>query len=156
MTANKIHILSAPKHSGKTTQLARWAGARHDVFGILTPIVNGKRVFMDAHTKEQFHMEATEDEIDILEIGKYRFSKKSFDKAIGILLEALNEKTGFIIVDEIGPLELRGFGFSEVLQTLLDKANSPMQIVLVMREALLEDVADHFQLNRFTVTPMNF
>jgi nucleoside-triphosphatase THEP1 len=156
MTNKQIYIVSAPKHSGKTTKLTRWSANRNDVFGILTPMENGNRIFMDAHTKEPFHMEATADETDILEVGKYRFSKASFDKASGILLAALKQVKGYIIVDEIGPLELRGFGFSATVKAMLEDKKNKMQIVLVVREELLEKVVDYFNLKRFDIVPMTF
>lgn len=156
MTNNKIRILTAAKHSGKTTKLVEWSTHRNDVFGILTPVVNGDRVFMNAHTKEQFPMEANENETNVLEVGKYRFSKPSFDRASAILLDALQQENGFIIVDEIGPLELRGLGFSRTVNTLLNDAKTKMEIVLVVREALVKDVVSYFNLKRFIIGPMAF
>lgn len=156
MTNKQIHILSAQKHSGKTTKLMRWSANRNDVFGILTPIENGNRIFIDAHTKEPFHMEATATETDVLEVGKYRFSKASFDKASAILLAALKQVKGYIIVDEIGPLELRSLGFAETITSMLEDKKNRMQIVLVVREELLEKVVDYFNLERFDIVPMTF
>lgn len=156
MTNKQIHILSAPKHSGKTTKLTRWSANRNDVFGILTPIENGNRIFIDAHTKEPFHIEATADETDVLEVGKYRFSKASFDKASGILLAALRQVKGYIIVDEIGPLELQGLGFAATITAMLTDEKNKLQIVIVVREELLEKVMAYFNLERFDIVPMTF
>ncbi len=156
MTNKQIHIVSAPKHSGKTTKLLQWSAQRNDVFGILTPIENGNRIFMNAHTKEPFCMEAIADETDVIEVGKYRFSKASFDKASAILLAALKQEKGYIIVDEIGPLELRGLGFSATVKALLEDKKNRLQIVLVVREELLQKVVDYFNLERFDIAPMTF
>jgi nucleoside-triphosphatase THEP1 len=156
MTNKQIHIVAAAKHSGKTTKLLQWCANRNDVFGILTPIVYGSRIFMDAHTKEPFHMEAKADETDILEVGKYRFSKASFDKASAILLAALQQPNGFIIVDEIGPLELRELGFSTTVKSMLEDKKNRLQLVLVVREELLQKVVAHFNLARFKIMPMVF
>jgi len=154
MTDRKIHLFTAPKHSGKTTKLMQWSAHQSDVFGILTPVIEGKRAFMDAHTRQPFRMEATANEVDILVAGKYRFSKNGFETAASILLTAANQTKGFIIVDEIGPLELRGLGFCEAVKTLLNNKTSTVEIVLVIREELVTDAIQYFQLNRFSLTTM--
>ncbi len=156
MTNKQIHIVAAPKHSGKTTKLMQWSDNRNDVFGILTPIENGNRIFMDAHTKDAFHMEAKDSETDILEVGKYRFSKASFDRASYILLAALKQADGYIIVDEIGPLELRGLGFATTVIAMLADEKNILQIVLVVREELLEKIVAYFNLEKFDIVPIAF
>lgn len=138
-----IYVFSAPIQSGKTTSLLNWSAARKDVYGILTPVVNGKRVFMDLQTKEQFPMEATGDEA-VLTIGRFVFSKKGFDKAIQIIRDGIN-KEGWLVIDEIGPLELRGEGFCEILKELL--AARQEKILLVVREGMAEQVRDLFKIN---------
>ncbi|MES2772545.1 MAG: nucleoside-triphosphatase [Bacteroidota bacterium] len=154
MNPKQILIVSAAKHSGKTTRLIHWCQDRNDVFGILTPVVDGRRVFVDAHTKETFRMEATETETSILEVGKYRFSKASFARASSIMLDALQQENGFLIIDEIGPLELRGSGFSETITRILEDERNGVEIIIVVREELLEQVIRRFGLDRFTVRQM--
>jgi len=104
-----ICILTAPIQSGKTTSLINWSAVRNDLYGILTPVVGGKRVFMNAQTKEQFPMEATGEE-ETLAVGRFEFSKTGFDKAIQIIRDAMT-KEGWLLIDEIGPLEIKGEGF---------------------------------------------
>ena len=113
------------------------------MYGILTPVINGKRVFMNANTKEQFPMEATGDE-EPFAIGRFVFSKKSFNKAIQIIRDAVS-KDGWLIIDEIGPLELKGEGFSEVLKEVLLKRND--KLLLVVREGLIQPVKDYFMID---------
>jgi len=135
-----IYILSAPIQSGKTTSLIQWSETRKDVHGILTPVVNGKRVFMNAQTKEQFPMEA-EGEEETLAIGRFVFSKAGFDKAIQVIKDAITQD-GWLVIDEIGPMELKDEGFSEVLKETL--ALKKEKIVLVVREGIADLVTDHF------------
>lgn len=138
-----IYILSASIRSGKTTSLINWSADRKDVYGILTPEINGKRVFMNVKTKEQFPMEASGEE-ETLAIGQFVFSKKSFDKAIQIIRDAIS-KDGWLVIDEIGPLELKGEGFCEVLKEVLSLRRE--KILLVVREGLAKQVKDHFLLH---------
>jgi nucleoside-triphosphatase THEP1 len=137
-----IVILTAPIRSGKTTSLIQWAAHRDDVQGILTPVVESKRVFMNAASKEQFPMEATGEEETLL-VGKFVFSQAGFEKAIQIIRNSIDKK-GWLVIDEIGPLELRGEGFHEVLKDVLvlRKENA----LLVVREGLAEEVRKFYKI----------
>ena len=146
-----IFILTAPIQSGKTTTLISWSANRNDVHGILTPVIGGKRVFMDAQTKEQFPMEVTGDE-ETLVVGRFVFSKAGFDKAIQIIRNAIN-KEGWLVIDEIGPLELKGEGFCDILKEVLFQRND--KLLLVVREGLVQQVKKYFSISTATVTGIN-
>ncbi len=143
-----IVILTAPIQSGKTTSLVNWSAAGNDVHGILTPVTGGKRVFMNAKTKEQFPMEATRPSIplrtDVITVGRFVFSKEAFEKAIQIIRDAIN-KNDWLVIDEIGPMELRGEGFCDVLKEVLMLRKE--KIVLVVREGMAEQVIKYFNIN---------
>src|SRR5687768_15481644 len=100
MPDNKIYILTGEIRSGKTTAIIQWLRGRNDVYGILTPVINGKRFFVDAHTKEQFEMEGSNEKTDILEIGRFKFSSSSFRKASNILMTNMSNE-GWLVIDEI-------------------------------------------------------
>ena len=125
-----IFILSAPVQTGKTNSLVNWSANRRDVYGILSPVVRGERMFMDARSRERFQMEACEDE-EWLGAGRYNFSRNNFEKAAQIIRDAIHEE-GWLVIDEIGPLELRGEGFSQVLQEVLTIRQE--RILLVVRD----------------------
>ena len=159
VVAGKFFILTGPVQTGKTTSLIKWSEKRDDVFGILTPVINklpdgssgkSKRTFMDAHARHLFDMEATENEKENLIVGRFIFSKINFDKAIQIVRNAKN-KNGWLIIDEIGPMELRGDGFREVLKEVIASGNEKQKIVLVVREGLVDEVKESFQLKNAVV-----
>jgi nucleoside-triphosphatase THEP1 len=133
MTVRQVFILTAPVQTGKTTSLMGWMAGRTDVAGIVTPVVNGVRFFMNARTKEQFSMEASRGETETLNIGRFVFSKNNFDIAVQVIRDEMNEK-GWLIIDEIGPVELRGEGFSDVLKELLAGQNDGQRLLLVVRD----------------------
>ena len=145
----EVYILTAPIQTGKTTSLVSWSEKREDVHGILTPVVDGKRMFMDAHTRQLFLMEAKEGEVDILTVGRFVFSKANFDKAIQIIRDAI-DKNGCLVIDEIGPMELRGEGFAEILKEVL--AQRKENTLLVVREGLAEIVKEYFQITNVTMS----
>jgi nucleoside-triphosphatase THEP1 len=139
----EVFILTAPIQTGKTTSLLKWSEKRNDVYGILTPVVEGKRMFMNAHTRQLFLMEAKEGETETLTVGRFVFSKTNFEKAIQIIRESI-DKPGWLVIDEIGPMELRGEGFSNILKEVL--ANRKENTLLVAREGLAEKVKEYFEL----------
>jgi nucleoside-triphosphatase THEP1 len=143
-TENKIIILSASIQTGKTTSIIEWAKNRKDVWGVATPVINGKRVFLDLQTNEEFHMEALAGETETLSVGRFLFSRKNFERAVSIIKNAVNQK-GWLVIDEIGPMELRGEGFAEVLSTVLKNRNEPL--LLVVREGMVDKVKEHFGIN---------
>jgi nucleoside-triphosphatase THEP1 len=147
--AEILYILTGPVQSGKTTTITNWTMEKNDVFGILTPVINGKRMFMDVHSREKFEMEANSGEAEILMIGKFKFSKAGFSKAEDILRNGLNKKKGWLVVDEIGPLELRGEGFSEILKKILQSSSSQQKILLVVRDSILEEVIQFFGIRQY-------
>lgn len=139
-----IYILSAPIRSGKTTSLINWSAAKKDVYGILTPEVNGKRVFMNAQSKDQFPMEANGKE-EALSIGRFLFSKANFDKAVQIIHHAI-DKEGWLVIDEIGPLELQGEGFCEIVKEALLKRPQKLLLVIRDKEDTVEKVKKYFDI----------
>ncbi len=149
-----IFMLTAATGSGKTTSLIKWSEERNDVYGILTPVVDGKRMFMNAATKEQFPMEAggSPASTGILQVGKFIFSKDAFEKAISIIRDAIDKK-GWLIIDEIGPLELKGEGFHAVLKEVLAKRKEKM--ILVVREGLTDQVVTLFSVNGKSIKTTN-
>ncbi len=138
-----IFILTAPIQTGKTSSLIKWAAEREDVYGILTPVINGKRVFMNAHSKEQFPMEAMPGEQETLSVGRFVFSKTNFEKAIKMVRDDKNKK-GWLILDEIGPLELRGEGFNKLVKEIIRDRKD--KILFVVREGLQGQVRDCFNM----------
>ncbi|MBL7738817.1 MAG: hypothetical protein JNK14_06325 [Chitinophagaceae bacterium] len=146
VAAAKIFILSGPVQSGKTTSLIKRTEKRNDVWGILTPVVEGKRMFMNVATRHLSEMEAPEEETEVLRIGRFGFSKKSFDRAVEVIREAKN-KEGWLIIDEIGPMELRGEGFHEVLKEVVAGLQDDQKLLLVVREGLAKQVKDVYQLD---------
>ena len=141
----EVYIITAPIQTGKTTSLVNWSEKRDDVHGILTPVVDGIRMFMNVHNRQLFLMEAKEGEAETLTAGRFVFSKASFSKAIQIIREAIN-KEGWLVIDEIGPMELRGEGFSDVLKEVLAKRKHNILLVVRDKDDMVEKVKTYFNI----------
>jgi nucleoside-triphosphatase THEP1 len=142
----EIFWVTGEINSGKTTGLQNRVSGRNDVYGILTPKVEGKRIFQDIKTGEHWRMES-EGEEESLQVGRYSFSLSGFQKANDVLLNALHlEGKRWIILDEIGPLELNGLGFSSFLQNATKKCENDLNLglVMVVRTQLVDSVVEKF------------
>ena len=71
-------------------------------------------------------------------LGAFRFSPDGISFGLKVLAEARRLDVDVLMVDEVGPLELRGEGWAPELERLARERRKPM--VWVVREGLVEDV----------------
>ena len=138
-----IRILTGEIKTGKTTTLANWVKNKSNVGGILTPVKNGVRCFYSILDETYFAMQATENDKETLTIGKFVFSVSAFEEASLQLQKCTtNANLKYLIIDEIGPLELiDNLGFYNLLITLL-KMNRDWELILVVRLAMLQKMEE--------------
>lgn len=154
MKKPEVYLVTGPVNSGKTTRLTNWVKTKSNCAGILTPKIEGRRMFLDIKTGEHFSMEADETE-SALHVGKYRFSAAAFEKAITILRQAsADPTTQWLMIDEIGPLELKGEGFCKVLKDMLAEEKI-INIVLVARQTLETEIIKDFNIKNFKHIDLN-
>jgi nucleoside-triphosphatase THEP1 len=144
---NKVIILTGEIQTGKTTLLQQFCIGRNDVAGILTPIVNGKRVFYNIAGNSFFNMEAGANEATVA-VGKYLFSASSFINSSSILLKASKSaEYNYLIIDEIGPLEIKQqLGFYPAVKQILSSSYN-YTLILVVRQSLAGAVIEKFNLD---------
>lgn len=160
MTPPGIYILSQPIHSGKTTMLQNWLKGQANAAGMLTPDVNGIRKLYDIADKTYYDLQADETYIgELISIGKYKFSAAGFEKARDILIRSANSSPDWVIVDEVGKLEIEQHtGLEPALSQIIDlyKVNPTGSILLVIRDYLLEQAIAHYKLNAVKVLDKSF
>lgn len=75
-------------------------------------------------------------------VGVYRMSPDAIEWARGVMAAALLADVDWLVIDEIGPLELHlGDGFAFALEPLSDPVRVPNAIVIV-REGLVAELAE--------------
>lgn len=77
-------------------------------------------------------------------IGKFSYSEAVFEKANDYLCSITS---GFVIIDEIGRLELDDKGFARGLRALLDKKE--VDLYIVVREDFLPSVIRKFNIGEY-------
>ncbi|MFA3782675.1 nucleoside-triphosphatase [Melioribacteraceae bacterium 4301-Me] len=143
---NNIYIYTGKIGTGKTTRLLQWASAQKNIDGILQPLIEGKRYIYHLSTKTLKPLETNETS-NSYKIGKYFFNKDTFDWAKIILNQNIRKNLNWLIIDEVGPLELNGNGLEPLISELIyNKKIFVGKIVLVIRESILEKAIKHYKL----------
>jgi nucleoside-triphosphatase THEP1 len=145
-----IYILTDKIETGKSKALLIWTEGRADVFGILSPRNNlNQRYFLNVGTGEAFKMEASDENEDIILVGRYNFLQSAFDKANDIIKNsAENTRSGFILIDEIGKLELRSEGLHESASIAITTSmhQKDLHTVLIVRTSLIDAVIKKYKI----------
>lgn len=148
---SKINILSAPIHSGKSTALKHFILQNGNCCGILCPDINNFRCLENIETGNimPFQKLVHDGDNDIL-VGHYIFSHHGFETAKNILKNIPIDTQKWIIIDEIGKLELNGGGLEPAFGKLL-KAIQEYQLncIIVVRDYLLEQAIKHYDIKQY-------
>ena len=150
-----IYILTGAIRSGKTTALLSWSKNRKDVDGLLCPDdANGKRYFLKLKNKTIFKLEAEAETEAIVAIGSFKFLKSAFNEANDYLnLEASKTEPKYLIIDEIGKLELKNEGVHVSTEALISQFKSigNTHLILVVRDYLLDAVLEHYDITECSI-----
>ena len=143
--APKIMLLTGPREVGKTTWILELCehlrSKGRAVFGVATPKIfaDGNAIGIaarDLATGRQVPLAYIDEEPGI-RIGPWRFSPEGIE--FGNRACAPRPGKGPAVIDEIGPLELQGKGFSTALDGL--KQGRYPQAIVVVRPKLADQVA---------------
>lgn len=149
---NKIYIYSDAIQTGKTTRILTWVNNKQNVYGILTPDVADKRRLYNIADKQLLAFETDKNTTELsITIGKFTFLKSAFTTAQEILKNALNHQPEWLIIDEIGKLEMQNEGLEpQLTSTLYDFSEQSPQtkILLIIRETLLEAAIKKYHLQK--------
>jgi len=151
MNFNRIFILTGPIQTGKSSQLLEWSKQTKSVAGLLSLVQHDKRNLFDLNTNTsiEFEVDLNLFQEPTLQIGKYHFSHKGFEMGIQSLKNALNSPPDFLILDEIGKLEIeQNIGFHSIALELIHQYKKPGSeiLLLVIRDTLLEKAVEKYDL----------
>ena len=153
----KIFLLTGAKNSGKSTRLLKWAESQKGAVGIVCLREKGKRVLYSIHSNILKEHEVNSDSEPVITVGKYYFSKKSFNWAEQEILKALEIKPTWLILDEIGPLELQGMGHDKVIKQIFSNPElSNTKLLFVIRENLVTEVISNYNIDKAKIKFVDF
>jgi len=131
-----VFLLNGAIQSGKTTALGQFC-RRPGCDGLLSPVIDGRRSFQRIRTGETISMETAGPG---LKIGRFRFDPAAFAWANRQIEEAVSAFPDWLIIDEIGPLELSGGGLQPAMNLALSRLAENKNLILVVRLGLEEAV----------------
>ena len=154
-TMGNIFIFSDQIGAGKTTILKTWAQNKPNVTGFLSLKIDGKRFFENLETGEKRPMEIENSD---LQIGKYSFDPEVFLWADKELQKQFHSETEWLIIDEIGPLEIRkNQGFHElILHILQENSPSKPKIIFVVRDFMVAEFMEKYQFSEPKILSKNY
>lgn len=152
-----IYLFSRPIHSGKTTGLMQWCNRPKNIQGILMPDINGSRKIMNIKTKEISDIEcidAAGSKEPVTNVGRFSFYTSAFEKANFILLDALAQNPGWLVIDEAGKLELDGKGFYKSITKAVAIYNNETRagnLLITVRDSLCNEVISFFNISNYII-----
>jgi len=88
---------------------------------------------------------------DHLIFNRFVFAQSGFDTGVRIISKAVYDAAVHdIFIDEIGPLEMQGKGFSVALRLALD---SSKDVTIAINEKNVDDFVRRYQIDRYTIVP---
>ena len=150
----QIAVVSGPRNRGKTAYLrflvsrAARKGLSVDGWFSVAEIVGGQkeRYFLEGIASGERRLLAAREPIfqNSLHAGTYYFDPEVFRQASTLVQKAA--EADLLVIDEFGPLENKGAGFSEILQTLLSTYQGIL--VISVRSSLLRSLLDFIRRQR--------
>ena len=146
---NNIYIFSGKVQSGKSARLLEWSKRTPSCAGILTPSINGKKYIVDISDGEKKALQISGEmkNSDVIKVGRYFFSQEAFEWSKKRLLRACKNDPQWLVIDEIGYLELKGGGFEPAVTQILPEIEN--NLLLVIRDKLVRRVIEHFKLENY-------
>ena len=151
-----IYILTGAIRSGKTTALKHWVKQRTDVDGLLCPDgKHGKRYFLNIASQEEYPLEnANVLHKNSISVGSFQFMKSAFQKANKYVINsAENQHYNYLIIDELGKLELRNEGLHDAAIRIISEYErlTKQHLILVVRESLLHKIIQHYHISDYSI-----
>ncbi|MDD2999091.1 MAG: hypothetical protein EOM80_10710 [Erysipelotrichia bacterium] len=154
-----IYLLTGPINSGKTSWILRdfQHHPKADGFACKKTWLDGQHIGYDLlhlPTGTTCPFIRTPDHIppDWKEATRlserFSFSSAGLVFAHQIAQNAILKRAEKFYLDEVGPLELRGDGFCNILRALIE---AQIDLVVVIRESLIDQITAAFEIKEYTI-----
>jgi len=149
----QILIITGEIHQGKTTFTQKVVsalledGIKIAGFFALGTDRNGERTgfnLVSIESSEAVELCSEKEDINKVKFGKYYFNPEAICFGNGILNDENVSGKQLIVIDEIGPLELVGKGWSDTIERLTRKYSIPQ--LWVVRKSLVEKVSRRWSI----------
>ena len=149
-----IYILAGDVRSGKTSALQEWVDTWDTVKGIICPDdSNNLKYLYNIQTQEKHAFQKLK-EGNTISVGKFHFLEDTFKLANYILIKSFDEDDyDFLVLDELGKLELEGEGLHQAASYILGnyQSNDNQNLLLVVRTSLVKEIIAHYEIKGFQI-----
>jgi len=148
-----IHVLTGPVQGGKTTLVAEKVAQLKDsgirVEGFLCPgTMTGRRrsdfTLMNIGSGQKVAMGSEAQMTDWIKYRRFFFNPDAFSEGSLWIKKALAEQADLLIIDEVGPMELEGMGWSDILDFLENKTD--INQLWIVRQEILPEVTRRWNI----------
>jgi len=150
-------IYTGKIRTGKTSALKRVLEGQA-VGGILSPDIKGKRCFELPGSSRRFELEVdghvAYDAALHIRVGRFVFLREAFEMANRTLVKDMHGDKDWLVVDELGKLEIKGEGLADGIQELLrlyKTGRFNKFIVIVIRDYLLDEAISKYELDEASI-----
>lgn len=137
----------------------RWVQSLPSVVGFLTPDVEGRRKLYNIQQRTYHNLQLNETDEGI-NIGRFVFDADVFRLGMNLVGAAIHEQPEWIVVDEIGRLEIdRKDGLEPEITSVIEHFKTHTtrtKLLLVIRDYLLEDAKKHYGIEDAIVLSKDF
>lgn len=157
MKKNQFYILTAEQGQGKTIRcleiINQLQSAGESVGGIIAPGFWKNNVrsgfdLMDVETNKTIPFAQRETKEDWVKIKAFYFNPKAISFGESVLRSAVREND-WIVLDEIGKLDIKGNLWSVVFSELIKVPNKNW--IICIRDIFVEEVVQHWQLKNVSL-----
>jgi nucleoside-triphosphatase THEP1 len=143
-----VYLFTGPVKSGKSSKLTKWIKTKQGVAGILSLVIDGKKHLYSISKKQDKCLESFSE--NALEVGRYKFDPDVFLWAQKELIESIKKNPDFLIIDEIGPLEINGSGMEPAVSQVLKLAEEmpDLTLIIVVRESMAGKIQGFYNLKQ--------
>ena len=154
---HQIHLITGSTQSGKSTLVEKIVQAlkKEQLIvrgflskGTMTDGVRTSFVLCDLDGSAEIPLASVDPMPGWSRMGRFSFNPDAWVQGEAMIRSALSGNPDLIVIDEVGPLELQGGGWTKVLELL---ENAPhLEQLWVVREQILTDV-----MTRWNIPPEN-
>ena len=142
MKPDRIWLYTGAIETGKSTALYRWAKERPEVMGVFCLRHPEQKELCLWPDNRWLPFQAAEQGEGTLSVGRYHLYESGFRQAEAWLHAWEGRWPQWVVLDEVGKLELQGKGFADTVQWLLTQPIP--NLVLVVRDTLVRQVEDTY------------
>ncbi len=87
-------------------------------------------------------------------VGHFYFNPEALTFGNRALLPSGLQNTQVIVIDEVGPFELQGGGWSDAIENIAEELPQ-IPLILIVRISLLQSVIEHYSMESVEIIPAN-